>query len=31
MLVIPGTTHNMLRGPGYTPTMAALAAWLGES
>ncbi|MEI7768987.1 MAG: alpha/beta hydrolase [Chloroflexales bacterium] len=26
--VIPGTTHNMLRGPGYTPTMAALAGWL---
>jgi pimeloyl-ACP methyl ester carboxylesterase len=27
MQVIPGTTHNMLRGPGYLPTMAALRMW----
>jgi pimeloyl-ACP methyl ester carboxylesterase len=26
--IIPGTTHNMLRGPGYAPTMAALRAWI---
>jgi pimeloyl-ACP methyl ester carboxylesterase len=25
---IPGTTHNMLRGPGYVPTMAALQKWI---
>lgn len=25
---IPGTTHNMLRGPGYVPTMAALKTWM---
>ncbi len=25
---IPGTNHNMLRGPGYAPTMGALAGWL---
>jgi len=25
---IPGTTHNMLRGPGYEPTMAVLEGWL---
>jgi pimeloyl-ACP methyl ester carboxylesterase len=28
MQVVSGTTHNMLRGPGYTPTMAALVGWL---
>jgi pimeloyl-ACP methyl ester carboxylesterase len=28
MQTIPGTTHNMLRGPGYEPTMAALRAWI---
>jgi pimeloyl-ACP methyl ester carboxylesterase len=27
---VPGTNHNMLRGPGFAPTMAALRAWLGE-
>jgi pimeloyl-ACP methyl ester carboxylesterase len=27
---VPGTNHNMLRGPGYAPTMAALRAWLAE-
>jgi pimeloyl-ACP methyl ester carboxylesterase len=31
LLVIPGTTHNMLRGDGYAPTMAALMAWLSDS
>lgn len=30
MQVIPGTTHNMLRGPGYADTMAALTGWLTE-
>jgi pimeloyl-ACP methyl ester carboxylesterase len=30
MLVIPGTTHNMLRGSGYVPTMEALTGWLRE-
>jgi pimeloyl-ACP methyl ester carboxylesterase len=29
MQVVPGTTHNMHRGPGYAPTMEALAGWLG--
>jgi pimeloyl-ACP methyl ester carboxylesterase len=29
--VIPGTTHNMLRGPGYAPTMAALREWLSAA
>ncbi|NNJ10896.1 alpha/beta hydrolase [Chloroflexales bacterium ZM16-3] len=28
MQIIPGTTHNMLRGPGYVPTMEALTGWL---
>lgn len=27
--VVPGTTHNMLRGPGYTPTMEIIQDWLG--
>jgi pimeloyl-ACP methyl ester carboxylesterase len=27
-ITIPGTTHNMLRGPGYVPTMAALRTWM---
>ncbi len=30
MVQIPGTTHNMQRGDGYEPTMAALTAWLAE-
>ncbi len=29
VVVVPGTNHNMFRGPGYAPTMAALRAWLG--
>lgn len=28
LVVVPGTNHNMFRGPGYTPSMAALQAWL---
>lgn len=28
VVVVPGTNHNMFRGPGYEPTMAALLAWL---
>lgn len=31
MVVVPGTNHNMLRGPGFEPTMAALRAWLDET
>jgi pimeloyl-ACP methyl ester carboxylesterase len=31
MMIIPDTTHNMLRGDGYEPTMAALSAWLSNS
>lgn len=27
--VVPGTTHNMLRGPGYAPTMEVIRGWLG--
>jgi pimeloyl-ACP methyl ester carboxylesterase len=27
-VVVPGTPHNMFRGPAYGPTMAALRAWL---
>jgi pimeloyl-ACP methyl ester carboxylesterase len=27
---IPGTTHNMYRGAGYEPTLAALLHWLDE-
>lgn len=30
LTVIPGTNHNMFRGPGFEPTMAALLGWLGE-
>jgi pimeloyl-ACP methyl ester carboxylesterase len=30
LVQIPGTTHNMQRGAGYEPTMAALIAWLAE-
>lgn len=30
ILVVPGTTHNMLRGAGYAPTRAALLGWLGR-
>ncbi len=26
--LVPGTNHNMFRGPGYAATMAALLAWL---
>ncbi len=29
MQTIPGTNHNMLRGPGYQPTYQALCAFLG--
>lgn len=29
-VVIPGTNHNMLRGPGFTPTMEALLGWLAR-
>lgn len=29
LLTLPGTNHNMLRGPAYTITMAALLGWLG--
>lgn len=28
LVVVPGTTHNMFRGPGYEPTMAVLLRWL---
>ncbi|NTU82089.1 MAG: alpha/beta hydrolase [Chloroflexales bacterium] len=28
LVVVPGTTHNMFRGPGYERTMAALLRWL---
>lgn len=32
MLTIPGTTHNMHRGPaGFEATLAALGAWLAET
>ncbi len=32
LVIVPGTTHNMFRGPGYEPTMEALRGWLaGES
>lgn len=27
---VPGTNHNMLRGPGFEPTMAALRDWLAR-
>jgi pimeloyl-ACP methyl ester carboxylesterase len=27
--VIPGTTHNMLRGPGYRPTYQTIRQFLG--
>lgn len=27
--VVRGTTHNMYRGAGYEPTLAAIAGWLG--
>lgn len=27
--VVPGTNHNMFRGPGYGPTMEILLHWLG--
>jgi pimeloyl-ACP methyl ester carboxylesterase len=30
MATIPGTTHNMLRGDGYAPTMQVLTAWLAD-
>jgi pimeloyl-ACP methyl ester carboxylesterase len=30
MVQLPGTTHNMIRGDSYEPTMAALTAWLAE-
>ncbi|HEX5690347.1 MAG TPA: alpha/beta hydrolase [Roseiflexaceae bacterium] len=30
MLVLPGTTHNMMRGDGFDPTMEALSAWLSD-
>lgn len=30
LAVVPGTNHNMLRGPGFEPTMAALRAWLAQ-
>ncbi|MFV9503394.1 MAG: alpha/beta fold hydrolase [Oscillochloridaceae bacterium umkhey_bin13] len=30
MVVLPDTNHNMLRGPGYEPTMATLLAWLAQ-
>lgn len=28
LALLPGTTHNMLRGNSYAPTLAALRAWL---
>jgi pimeloyl-ACP methyl ester carboxylesterase len=31
LIAIPGTTHNMLRGDGYAPTIAALMEWLSDS
>jgi len=31
LAVVPGTTHNMYRGAGYEPTMAALLGWLGQA
>jgi hypothetical protein len=31
LITIPGTTHNMLRGDGYAPTMEALMEWLAEA
>jgi len=31
MVMIPGTTHNMLRGDGYAPTMQVLTAWLADN
>ncbi|HMQ31003.1 MAG TPA: alpha/beta fold hydrolase, partial [Chloroflexaceae bacterium] len=30
LVVVPGTNHNMLRGPGFGPTMDALRGWLGK-
>lgn len=30
VVVVPGTTHNMFRGPGYEPSIGAVRAWLGE-
>jgi pimeloyl-ACP methyl ester carboxylesterase len=27
---VPGTTHSMMRGPGFTPTMQVLSAWLNR-
>jgi pimeloyl-ACP methyl ester carboxylesterase len=31
LVQVPGTNHNMFRGPGYEPTMAALLAWIAAS
>ena len=31
MITVPGTTHNMYRGSGYEPTLAALLRWLSAS
>ena len=28
VITVPGTTHNMYRGSGYEPTLAALLRWL---